>query len=169
MRQPSTTAQRAVAAAAQAGRLREAARTLRRLSGTIKYHPTTDVKPLPTAELTGALEAIEQVLNEIQRSAGERADEETAFSAFGDAAARQIRLGGEAMERGAQVAGAAIEVLRGVLSASNGATLDAPYGHGAPRRHHPGALCTIVAERAESLAAALETSAIAKVNLAGVR
>jgi hypothetical protein len=151
----------------QAGRLREAARTLRHLSGRIKYHPTTGVKPLPTPGLTGALEAIEQVLNELQRSAGERADEETALSDLGDAAARQIRFGGEAVERGAQVAAAAIEVLRGVLSASEGATLDAPYGHGAPRRHHPGALCTIVAERAESLASALEASAIAKVNLAG--
>jgi len=64
-----------------------------------------------------------------------------------------------------QVTAAALEMLRGILATPDGAALDAPYGSSAPRRHHPGALCTIVAERAEGLATALETVAVLKANV----
>ncbi len=165
----SAVAARAVAAAAQAVHLREAGRTLRRLSGAVKYHPITGERPSATPELGHALAAIEQVLDEIQRGAGERADDESALAPYGDAIARQIRAGHDTVAQMAQGAASAITVLRGLLSSPEEASLDAPYGHGAPTRHHPGALCTIVAARAEGLAAALESVAIAKLNLIGTR
>ncbi len=161
--------QRAVAASAQAERLRHAAVALRRLAGALKYHPMTGQTPRPTPELTGALDAMGQVLNELQRGAAERADEEVLFTSRGEAAARQVRQAHLGVDQGAQVTAAAIEVLRRVLTDRDGSTLDAPYGHGAPSRHHPGALCTIVAERAEGLGRALESLAITKANLAAWR
>lgn len=162
-------AARAAAAVAQAVRLREAARTLRRLSGALGYHPLTGERPAATPELEAALAALEQALGEIQRGAGERADDESVLAAHGDPAARHIHSGHDAVARETQVAAAAIDVLRGLLSSPEDASLDAPYGHGAPRRHHPGALCTIIAARAESLATALESMAIATLNVTGAR
>lgn len=135
----------------------------------MKFQPATGQRPTPTPELRDALAAIADVLGEVERGGGERGEDESALSSLGDTSARQIRFGHEAVEQGAQTAAAAVEVLRGVFAASDEATVDAPYGASAPGRHHPGALCTIVAERAEQLALALETVAIAKVNLAGAR
>jgi len=159
------SAQHAAAAVDHARRLRQSAVVLRRLAGTMKYHPITGQRSEPSAALTDALDAAAQVLNEIQRGAAERAEEESFFDARGEAIATQIRAGHESLEQRAQVTAAAIEVLRTVLATQDGEALDAPYGGSAPRRHHPGALCTIVAERAESLALALETVAILKVNI----
>ncbi|MGH2374315.1 MAG: hypothetical protein ACRDIC_12735 [bacterium] len=165
----SAVAARAAAAAAQAIRLRKAGRRLRRLSGGVKYNPLTGERPVLSPELDQELAAIEQIVNEIQQGAGERGDDESALATYGDAAARQIRSGHEAVAREAQAIAAAVAVLRGILSTPEDARLDAPYGLGAPKRHHPGALCTIVAARAEGLAAALESMAIAKLNLIGAR
>ena len=162
-------ARRAADAAAQAARLRQAARTLRQLAGTIKYHPATGQRPVPTAALTGALEALTLVLNEIQRDAVERSRDEAAVAALDDAAAARVRFGHMAVDQGAQFTAAAVEVLWGMLTSSDDATLDAPYGHGAPKRPHPGALSTVVAERAEHLATALETVTILKANLSSDR
>lgn len=156
---------RAAIAADQAVRLRQAAAVLRRLAGTMKYHPTTGQRQEPSAALTAVLDTFSHVLNEIQRSAAERAEDGSHFEARGEAVAGQIRAGHESLEQQAQVMAAAIEVLRTVLATQDGTALDAPYGHSAPRRHHPGALCTIVAERGESLALALETVAILKANI----
>ncbi|MGQ0549779.1 MAG: hypothetical protein ACT4PY_08965 [Armatimonadota bacterium] len=165
----SAVVARAAAAAAQAVRLREYARSLRRLSGSVRYNPLTGERPTLTPELDDCLAVIEQVLNEIQQGAGERGDDESALAASGDAAARHIRSGHEAIARAVQGTGAVIAVLRGTLSTPDDAHLDAPYGHGSPKRHHPGALCTIVAARAEALADALESVAIARLNLIGTR
>ena len=118
-----------------------------------------------TPQLLAALAAVEQVLKEIQRAADERAREEVAVAASGDAIAGQIRLGHATVDEGVQTVTAALDVLRGTLAAPDGAVLDAPYGRGAPSGIHPGALCTMIAERVESLAAALEVSAIVKANL----
>jgi len=122
-----------------------------------------------TPALAGLLSAIDEVLGDIERASAERASDETALAPLEDTVGRQIRFAHEAVERSAQVTSAAISVLRGELSAADGASVDAPYGHGAPRRHHPGALCTIVAERAENLAAALEAAAITKMNASATR
>ncbi|MBI3998888.1 MAG: hypothetical protein HY355_07625 [Armatimonadetes bacterium] len=170
MNQYPTTAvpdlsQRAAVAVAQAARLRGAAVALRRFAGSVRYHPITGQRPQPTVEFTEAVTVLEQVLNEIQRGAADRAQDEAALASLGDGVARQVRRDHQAIEQSAQVAAAALQVLRGVLSATDEATLDAPYGHGAPSRHHPGALCTIVAERVEALAVALESAAVLKANL----
>ena len=165
----SAVAARAVAAAAHARRLREAGRGLRRLSGAVKYNPLTGERPVLSPELDHELAVIEEIVNEIQQGAGDRGDDESALATHGDAVAQQIRDGHEAVARETQAAAAAVAVLRSILSTPENARLDAPYGLGAPKRHHPGALCTIVAARAENLAAALESTAIATLNLIGTR
>lgn len=162
-------AARAAAAATLARRLRVAGRRLRHLSGGVKYNPLTGERPVLSPELDHELSVIDEIVNEIQQGAADRGDDESTLATYGDAVAQQIRDGHEAVARAAQAAAAAGAVLRGLLSAPEDARLDAPYGLGAPKRHHPGALCTIVAARAEGLASALKSTAIAKLNLIGAR
>jgi len=162
---PSAIVHRAAIEAGLARRLREAAVTLRRLAGTMKYHPITGARPASSAALTAGLDELSVVLNEIDRGAAERAEAEAFLNARGGPMAREIRAGHESLMHQVQVTAAALEVLRGLLATPDGAALDAPYGSSAPRRHHPGALCTMVAERAESLATALETVAVLKANV----
>jgi hypothetical protein len=157
---------RAAAEAGLARRLREAGLTLRRFAGAMTYHPMTGARPEPSAALTAALEALSAMLNEIDRGAAERAADDAILDGYGGPLAREIRAGHQALMSHAQATAAALQVLRTVLSGNDGAALDAPYGASAPRRAHPGALCTVVAERAEGLAAALETVAVLKANVA---
>jgi hypothetical protein len=159
-----TIVERAAGEAARAASLRRAAATLRGQAGTLKFHPATGQKPRASIRLTAALDALTQVLNELQRSAAQRADDAAAAAATVSAGA--VRQAYAEVDQGAQFTAAAIEVLRRVLADGDGATIDAPYGQGAPRRQHPGALCTIVAERAEGLARSLESLAILTANLA---
>lgn len=139
----------AAALAAQATRLRQAATLLRRHAGHLTYHPVTARRPQPSPELLAALAEVEVVVRDVQQ-------------------AHDLHRDHAAVDRGAQVVLAALEVLRPMLGpngpAGDDATLDAPYGVSAPKRHHPGALCTIVAERVEGLAGALEVAAIAMAN-----
>jgi len=158
-------AHRAAVEADLARRLRGAAVTLRRLAGTMKYHPVTGARPTPSTALTVGLDVLSHVLNEIDRGAAERAEEEAFLNARGGPMAREIGAGHESLMQQVQVTAAALEVLRGLLTTPDGAALDAPYGSSAPRRHHPGALCTMVAERAEGLATALEIVAVLKANV----
>ena len=169
---PESIVERAAAEAARAARLRRAAVTLRGQAATLKYHPATGQKPRAGAVLTAALDTMTQILNDLQRGAAQRADDAASAAAAtaavaerGEASARAVRQAHADVDQGAQVTAAAIEVLRRVLAESDGATSDAPYGHRAPRRQHPGALCTIVAERAEGLARSLESLAILTANL----
>ena len=161
---PDSIVERAAIEAARATRLRRAAVILRGQGGTLKYHPATGQKPRAGPELMSALDVVAQVLNDLQRSAAQRADDEAATAKRGTAV-RAVRQAHMDVDQGAQLTGAVIAVLRGVLADSDGATIDAPYGRGAPNRHHPGALCTIVAERVESLAQALESLAIITANM----
>jgi hypothetical protein len=157
---------RAAAAAAQAQRLRQAAAVNRRLSRGLQYHPATGQRPPLSPGLSSALEEIEQTIIAVGRAAGERDADERALAAAAPAsAAEAVRAGHAAVDQGAQVALAALAVLRELLQHRDGASVDAPYGRGAPTRHHPGALATMVAERAEDLALALETVTITKANL----
>jgi hypothetical protein len=127
-------------------------------------------RPAPPAELLPALEELQLVVSEIQQGAEGRAQEEEAVAATGDTRAEPLRAGHAAVDQGGQVVLAALNVLCGLLTSHDGASLDAPYGLGSPVRVHPGAMCTIVAERAEHLARELETAAIIKANVArGVR
>lgn len=144
--------------------LREAAGTLRHQAVALKFHPLTGQRPEPAPALLAALQHLERVAHEVLQA--ELFVTDADLAALGDGARRTLQAAREAGTRGAQGTAAAIQVLRQVLQGPDGATLDAPYGHGAPRRHHPGALCTIAAQRAEDLAAALETGAVLAANLA---
>jgi hypothetical protein len=150
---------------AQAQRLRHAAATVRRQASGLTYHPMTGQQPRASHELLEALAAVDQVVKEIQQATNERAREEVALSVSGAAVVEQIRFCHAAADMDVQAVTAALEVLRTTLAAPNGAVLDAPYGRGAPARHHPGALCTMIAERVEHLATTLEITAIHKANL----
>jgi hypothetical protein len=143
--------QRVAAAATQAARLHKAAVLVRRHCGSLTYHPMTGARPKPSPVLLGALSEIEEVVRDLQRSAAERAVTE------------------EAVGQATQAVVAALGILRRVLDAGDGASVDAPYGHGAPVRHHPGALCTIVAERVEGLTRALRMVTIARANVERTR
>ncbi|MDR7520386.1 MAG: hypothetical protein QN131_07040 [Armatimonadota bacterium] len=168
MDQPIVTYPRAEARAAeaveQARHLRDAAEVIRRLAAGLTYHPVTGRRPQASPELLDALAAVERVVRAIQEGAEARAIGQISVSdAFG---AEQVRRGHAAVEGGVETVVSALGVLRQVLEARDDATLDAPYGRGAPSRHHPGALCTIVAERVEDLARALEVAAVVWANLA---
>lgn len=151
--------------AVQAQRLLRAAASIRRVSGRLTYHPVSGRRPQHSPELLSALAGVERVIKEIQQTADERSREEVALSAAGAAPVEQIRLSHAAIDQGVQVITTTLEVLRATLADAGSATLDAPYGRGAPARHHPGALCTMIAERVERLATALEVAAILKANL----
>lgn len=158
----------AAAAAAQAARLRRAAVRIRLHAGHLTYHPTTDRWPRPGPELLAAVAEVEQVVNDVQQGTQERAREAVAASAAAGAQGDALHRSYAAVDQGTQVVLAALDVLRGVLGIGgqlDSATIDAPYGSSAPSRHHPGALCTIVAERVEGLARALEVAAISQANL----
>lgn len=155
---------RGVAAVEHARRLRSSATALRRLAGGVKYHPVTGQRPQASADLLAALDGLEQVLAMVQKGAEARALDEAEVAASGHPDADLIRAGHATIEQASQAAAAAAVVLRGLLLSPDGASLDAPYGHGAPARQHPGALCTIIASRVERLAGALETVAVVRAN-----
>ncbi len=97
------------------------------------------------------------MLRAIQKGAHERA--------LGEETARALHAG---IEQAAQSTQAAVAAQREMLLSPDRGTTDAPYGHGAPLHLHPGAICSIIAERAEALAAAIEAAAIAKANATSV-
>lgn len=138
---------------------------IRRHARGLRYHPVTGQRPQPSPGLSSALEEIEQTVIAIQRAAGERAADEHALAAAAGSAIEAVRAGHAAVDQGAQLTLAALTVLREWLQHLERASLDAPYGRGAPTRHHPGALATMVAERAEDLALALEVVTITTANL----
>ncbi len=156
---------RAAALVAQAARLQQAAITIRRQAGHLTYHPMTGQRPHAGPELLEALASVEQIVKEIQRAAGERAGDEVAAASSGQAGVEHMRFGHAAVDQGVAAVATVVDVLRSALASPDGAVLDAPYGRGAPAGHHPGALCTMIAERVERLARALEIAAIVKANL----
>lgn len=159
----------AAAAAARAVRLRRAAVRIRLHAGRLTYHPATQRRSPPAPELLEALAEVERVVSEIQQGTKGRGQEELAASSAPGAHTEALYRSHADVDEGTQVVLAALGVLRGVLGTggpADGATMDAPYGRSAPIRHHPGALCTIVAERVESLARALETAAVIQANMA---
>lgn len=160
---------RAATAFEHAGRLRRAAASLRERAARIKHNPATGLAPGGISDLPALLENADQLLSAVQKGADERSrDEAAAGDTQGgsgrNTGAETIRARHAVIEQNAQEASAAVAVLRELLRSPGGAALDAPYGHGAPLRHHPGAICAIIAERVESLAGALEAAAIIKAN-----
>lgn len=158
---------RAAASVERAGRLRHTAASFRENAARIRHSPATGQAPTDTSELPSLLEGADELLRAVQKGADERArDDAAARDTGGSAGAEAIRARHAAIEQAAQAASAAVAVLRELLASPGAAVLDSPYGHGAPLRLHPGALCALIAERAECLAREIEAAAILKANAA---
>ncbi len=143
-----------------------ASRVFRRYAGELKYLPQTGSRGPIGRDLTGAAATMRETLAAVSALAA-RWDQELTWVRSVDPASPADEL-----QRGHAVAREAIVLLRAALELFNRvvlepekAELDAPYGAGAPHRVHPGAQCTWVAERAESLARDLSNVTLRKENL----
>lgn len=149
-----------------AQRLREAATVFRRYAGELKYHPQTGVEGRIGQDLLDAAATIRETLTAIAAMAV-RWDEEVAWLQSLDAhmLVDDLQRGHAAVRDGIRLVSAALEIFEQAVLHPETASLDAPYGHGAPRRVHPGAQCTWVAERAEELAVTLSAVTLRKANM----
>jgi hypothetical protein len=158
------------AAHREALRLAEAlhpwAAVFRRYAGELKYHPQTGIQGHIGSELLDAAAKMRDGLAAVSALAA-RWDQELIWLRTADPAAPA-----EELQRDHSAVRGAIAQLRTSLEGfqrfvveGERASVDAPYGAGAPRRVHPGALCTWVAERAESLARGLANVSLRKENL----
>ncbi len=148
-----------------ASRLREAGTVFRRYAGELRYHPQTGIEGSIGPDLEQAAATMRDAFSAVSTLAS-RWDEEITWL-------RRLNpmLPVDDIQRGHASAREAIRLLRAALeifervARPEGATLDAPYGAGAPRRVHPGAQCTWVAERADGLAREISTVTLRKENL----
>lgn len=155
-----------VEALALVRRLREAAVVFRRHAGEMKYHPQTGLVGRIGKDLLDAAMALRDALGAVT-AATTRWDEEVAWLRAIDPAAPvdDVQRGHTAAREAASVAKAALEIFERAALDPERAALDAPYGHSAPRRVHPGAQCTWVAERVEDLARELSSVTFRKENV----
>jgi len=149
-----------------AQRLREASVVFRRYAGELKYHPQTGVQGRIGRDLLDAAAVVRDTLSEVDAMT-RRWDEEIAWLRSLDPRLpmEDIHQGHAAARDAVRLTRAALDVFAQAALHPETASLDAPYGHGAPRRVHPGAQCTWVAERAEELAVRLSSVALLKENL----
>lgn len=149
-----------------AQRLREAAAVFRQYAGELRYHPQTGVEGHIGQDLLDAAAAFREVLAAIAGMAV-RWDDEVAWLLSLDAHMMldDVQNAHVAVRDAVRLVGAALDIFEQAVLHPETATLDAPYGHGAPRRVHPGAQCTWVAERAEELAVALSSVTLRKANI----
>jgi len=149
-----------------AERLRDAAAVFRRYAGELKYHPQTGMQGRVGPDLQDAALVLRGSLAAIEAIAAGW-DEEVARLRSRDAQApvHEVERAHAAVRDVVRLARAALDVFEQAALHPEPASLDAPYGHSAPRRIHPGAQCTWVAERAEELAVALSSVTLRKENL----
>ena len=149
-----------------AGALQSAATVFRRHAGRLKYHPQSGVKDPVGADLHAAAAAMRETLAAITALAV-RWDEEVTWLRTVDPAMSldDIQRGHAAAREAAGLLRAALDIFDRAIGHPEVAPLDAPYGAGAPRRVHPGAQCTWVAERADGLARELNGVTLRKENL----
>jgi hypothetical protein len=152
---------------AQVDRLRQAALVVRRFAGELRYHPATGLARRPEPPFEEALRTLHEVLGVVRRLADRFDAEEAALADAEPAALEEVRTGHRRVRELAGALAAALRVLEAVLAHPERAPLDAPYGLGAPRRPHPGAQATWVAERAESLARELAYVTVVKASAVG--
>ncbi len=138
----------------------------RRYAGELRYHPQTGVEGHVGDDLLQAAGALREALGSINALAT-RWDEEITWMRSID---RQmpvddIQRGQAASREAARLLAAALGIFDRAVLHPERAALDAPYGSSAPRRVHPGAQCTWVAERADGLAQELSNVTLRKVNL----
>ena len=146
--------------------LREASVVFRRYAGELKYHPQTGLHGDIGQDLHSAAASIRETLAAVGIITS-RWDEEIAWlrSLNAGMPVDHIQRGHAAAREAARLLKTTLDVFDRAVREPEAAPLDAPYGHGAPRRVHPGAQCTWVAERAEGLARDLSTVVLLKENL----
>ena len=146
--------------------LQSAATVFRRHAGNLKYRPQSGVEGAIGADLLDAAAAAREQLAALAALSA-RWDEEITWLRTVDA-----RIPVDDVQRAHAAAREAVGLLRAALEIFDRAVLhpehahlDAPYGTSAPRRVHPGAQCTWVAERAEGLARAVSGVTLRKAQL----
>ncbi len=146
--------------------LQSAATVFRRCAGTLRYRPQMGLEVPVGGDLLAAAVATHETLAAVASLAA-RWDEEITWLRTVDAAipVDDIQRGHAAAREAATFVRAALDIFDRAVAQPEVASLDAPYGSGAPRRVHPGAQCTWVAERADGLARALSTVTLRKENL----
>ncbi len=146
--------------------LRAAVAVFRRYAGELKYHPQSGVEGHIGQDLLDAAARLRELLNALSGLIA-RWDEETSWLRTCDAQMpiEEIQQGHAAAREAARLTRAAMQIFEQAVLHPETAALDAPYGHSAPRRVHPGAQCTWVAERAEGLATELSSVTLRKETL----
>jgi hypothetical protein len=146
--------------------LRAAIAVFRRYAGELKYHPQSGVEGHIGQDLLDAAARLRELLNALS-GLTTRWDEETSWLRTCDAQMpiEEIQQGHAAAREAARLTRAAMQIFEQAVLHPETAALDAPYGHSAPRRVHPGAQCTWVAERAEGLATELSSVTLRKETL----
>jgi hypothetical protein len=147
-------------------RLRATVTVFRRYAGELKYHPQAGVEGRIGQDLLDAAARLRELLTALNALTA-RWDEETSWLRTRDAQMpiEEIQQDHAAAREAARLTGAALQTFDQAILHPETAALDAPYGHSAPRRVHPGAQCTWVAERAEGLAIALSSVTLRKETL----
>lgn len=146
--------------------LQAAATVFRRYAGNLKYQPQTGVAGPVGDDLLRAAATMRETLASIT-SVAARWDEEITWMRSLDPTTPvdDLQRGHAAAREAARLVRAALDLFDRAIGQPEVAPLDAPYGTGAPKRVHPGAQCTWVAERAEALARELGNATLGKENL----
>jgi hypothetical protein len=151
--------------------LLEAAKVFRRYAGELRYRPQFGVEGRVGDDLLEAARTIRETLAALA-SVASHWDEEITWMRGLDPGmpVDDIQRGHASAREAMRLLRSALEIFDRIVLHPETAALDAPYGSGAPRRVHPGAQCTWVAERAEGVARELATVTLRKENLLlGVR
>ena len=146
--------------------LRATVAVFRRYAGELKYHPQSGVEGHIGQDLLDAAARLRELLTGLNAFTA-RWDEEASWLRTRDAQMpiEEIQQGHAAAREAARLTRAALQIFEQAVLHPETAALDAPYGHSAPRRVHPGAQCTWVAERAEGLAIELSSVTLRKETL----
>ncbi|MDQ7842611.1 MAG: hypothetical protein QN141_00775 [Armatimonadota bacterium] len=146
--------------------LERTAAIFRRCAGELRYHPQTGLStPLP-ADLIQAAQAMRETLAAVSAAMARWHEEVTWIRSLDPArTVDEIQQGHAAGWEAARLLKATLEVFDQAVLHPEVAPLDAPYGTGAPKRVHPGAQCTWVAERGDALAREVADVTLRKENL----
>src|SRR4030067_2040771 len=136
--------------------LQATATVFRRYAGELRYHPQFGVAHRIDEHLLESAPAMRETLSAIT-SVAAKWDEEITWMRSVDRGrpVEDIQRAHAAAREAARLLKAALDIFDRVVLHAETAPLDAPYGAGAPKRIHPGAQCTWVAERADGLAGGL--------------
>jgi hypothetical protein len=149
-----------------AQRLRADAVVFRRGAGEMRYFPQTGAQTPVDPDLREAAADLQRTVEAVAALAG-RWDEEITWLRSLDRTmpVDDIQRGHAETREALRLVRAALEIFNRVVANPERLPLDAPYGAGAPKRVHPGAQCTWVAERADALARQVSEVTLRKHNL----